>query len=62
MISKTGLKRSNAAGKERELATVLKLVTVAVQKFPSMISGDNCSAAVTMLQKIIPMFVLDRFR
>ena len=27
-----------------------------------MVSGDNCSAAVSMLQKILPMFALNRFR
>lgn len=56
------LDQTSCAGKERELATVLKLVTLAVQRYPSMVCGDSCSAALTMLQRIIPMFAQARFR
>ena len=50
------------AGRERELASTLKLVTTAVQNYPSVVCDDKCSAALAMLQRIIPMFAQEKFR
>lgn len=50
------------AGRERELASILNLVTMAVQKYPSVVCDNKCSAALAMLQRIIPMFAQEKFR
>ncbi|KAL0053239.1 hypothetical protein WJX82_003001 [Trebouxia sp. C0006] len=49
-------------GRERELASILNLVTMAVQKYPSVVCDNKCSAAMAMLQRIIPMFAQEKFR
>ncbi|KAL0029509.1 hypothetical protein WJX79_000191 [Trebouxia sp. C0005] len=49
-------------GRERELASILNLVTMAVQKYPSVVCDNKCSAALAMLQRIIPMFAQEKFR
>jgi len=35
---------------------------MAVQKYPSVVCDNKCSAALAMLQRIIPMFAQEKFR
>ena len=62
VICVCGIDLMCGAGRERELASILNLVTMAVQKYPSVVCDNKCSAALAMLQRIIPMFAQERIR
>ena len=62
VICVCGIDLMCGAGRERELASILNLVTMAVQKYPSVVCDNKCSAALAMLQRIIPMFAQEKIR
>ena len=48
---------------ERELKTTLKLVDLALKRFPSIFSSrQHVSIAMKMLRKLMPLFMIQRLR